>query len=188
LSAGQGYGFGYRLWVGFNDFTLAHYPRESIDESTALAHEMLSPSERAEVDRLDGRDRDQWFLRRALGFIASHPRRAIEYATVKVITGFSPVLSPGSGSWWRRLFYTVSYTPILALGITGVILSRAHWRELSLIGLLVASFIVVTVTAHAHTSHRSYLDVYLAILASYTLVLGWSTFLARRRPAVARGA
>lgn len=164
--------------------SLGDYAEESIDRSTEAAYEALTASERAALGSLAVRERDGWFMQRALGFMASHPRTAIEYATVKVITGFSPALSPGTGSWWRRLFYTASYTPILALAITGAILPRAKWRQRSVAGLLVASFVAVTVTTHAHTSHRSYLDIYLAILASYALVLGWSTFLGRRRAAL----
>lgn len=185
LSGGEGFGVGYRLWVGYNDFTLVHYPWDTIDKSTALAYEALSPSERAELDRLDDGGRERWFMRRALGFIASHPTLVLEYAVVKVVAAFGPVLSPATGGSWRAAIYTASYLPILVLAFAGAVLARDRWRSLCVVYLMVASFLIVAISAHAHTSHRSYLDVYLVILASYALLTGWSTALRRPVPASA---
>jgi hypothetical protein len=42
-------------------------------------------------------------------------------------------------------------------------------REVTLILLMFASFIAVTAVFWAHTSHRSYLDVYLAIFTASAL-------------------
>jgi nitrate/nitrite transporter NarK len=38
--------------------------------------------------------------------------------------------------------------------------------------LLVASFVVVAITAQARTSQRGHVNVYLAILVSHTILLG----------------
>jgi hypothetical protein len=187
LSAGEGFGLGFHLWAGFNEFTLAHYPWESIDKSTALAYERLSLSERAELESLDERSRGRWFMRRALDFMRRYPMEAAKYTVVKIFAGIGPVLSPATGPWWRVAVHAASYAPLLLLAIAGAVLARGKWRELCLIYLLAASFLLVAVAVMAHTSHRSYLDVYIAILASYAIVNGrqrWRRlpFPVRRRP------
>jgi 4-amino-4-deoxy-L-arabinose transferase-like glycosyltransferase len=173
LSTGVGFGLGYRMWVGFNESTLAYYPWDSIDRSTALALERLSPADHAELDRLDELSADGWFMRRALSFIEAHPAQAGKYALMKVVAAFGPVLSPATGPWWRVGFHAVSYAPLVLLAVVGGVLARGRSRELSLVYLLAASFLPAAILAHAHTSHRSYLDVYVAILASYAVVTGW---------------
>jgi hypothetical protein len=55
--------------------TLVHYPY-TIDKSSALAHEAISPAERAELERLDEGGRERWFMRRAVAFIAKRPAAA----------------------------------------------------------------------------------------------------------------
>jgi hypothetical protein len=177
LSAGGGFGLGYRMWVGHNDFTLVGYPWISIDESTPQAFGALSPSESAELEALNERDRDRWFMRRAVDFIARDPARALKYEVVKIFAAFSPVLSPTTGPWWRSAMYAASYTPMLLLAVAGAVVARARWRTLYLIYALVASFVMVVIMTHAHTSHRSYLDVYFAILASHAVLVGYSTAL-----------
>jgi hypothetical protein len=182
FTTGEGFGPGFRLWVGYNEFTLTHYPWDSIDKSTAAAYEALSSAERAELSRLGELESDQWFLQRALAFIEQHPATALKYAVIKVLAGFSPIISPTVGNWLRAVLYTISYLPLLVLAIVGGILTWKRWRTLSIFYLLFLSFIGVSVVAHAHTSHRSYLDVYLMILAAHALVwlLSKSTHAARR--------
>jgi 4-amino-4-deoxy-L-arabinose transferase-like glycosyltransferase len=182
FTTGEGFGPGFHLWAGYNEFTLTHYPWDSIDKSVAAAYEALSSAERAELSRLGELDSDHWFFQRALAFIKQNPATALKYAVIKVIAGFSPIISPTVGNWLRAVLYTISYLPILVLAIVGGILTWKRWRTLSIFYLLFLSFIGVTVVAHAHTSHRSYLDVYLMILASHALVwlLPKSTHAARR--------
>jgi len=69
---------------------------------------------------------------------------------------------------------------IAALAPVGSILARDRWRTVCLVCLLVASFVVVAINTHAHNSHRSYLDVYLAMLASYPVVVGGPRVLRHR--------
>jgi hypothetical protein len=182
FTTGEGFGPGFRLWVGYNELTLSHYPWDTIDKSTASAYEALSTAEQAELSRLGEVERDRWFLWRALEFIQKNPATAPKYAAVKVFVGFSPVISPTVGSWLRAVLYTISYLPLLVLAIMGGVLARNRWQTISLFYLPVLAFIGVTIVAHAHTSHRSYLDVYVMILASHALVwlLQNSTHTARR--------
>lgn len=159
---------GLRVWIGNNPVTLSHYPWESIDLSTRAALAVFSDSEQAEVVGLGERDLDRWFLRRALAFAVNEPLRTAWYAVVKVVAAFGPFKSPLDGSWHRSLLYTASYVPVALLAVYGVVTGVARGPVVSLLGLLIVAFLAVVLPTHAHTSHRSYLDVYLAILAAWT--------------------
>ena len=110
------------------------------------------------------RGRERWFMR----YASASSGVTLRWRS-SIPAGFSPVLSPMIGAWSRTAIYTASYSPILALAVASGILARARWRSLCMIYLLATSFVIVAVTVHAHTSQRSYLDVYLAILASYAI-------------------
>jgi apolipoprotein N-acyltransferase len=61
--------------------------------------------------------------------------------------------------------YAIFYVPISVLGLLGFFLGRCN-RGVILIGMLFIAFMAVTAVFWAHTSHRSYLDVYLIVLAA----------------------
>ncbi|MBC7899626.1 MAG: hypothetical protein H7070_06185, partial [Saprospiraceae bacterium] len=84
---------------------------------------------------------------------------------IKVATGFSWIFSPRDSSL-KQAVYFLSYFPILILGILGAISTRKRWRELMPVYLLFLSFIAGTAIYWAHTSHRSFLDVYLILFAA----------------------
>src|SRR5262249_26255737 len=70
--------------------------------------------------------------------------------------------------------YSIAYVPVAILGIIGMFLARRR-REVILIGLLFIGFICVTSVFWAHTSHRSYLDVYWIVFASSVLERLWGS-------------
>ena len=79
-------------------------------------------------------------------------------------------LSKRAGQWLIgvEIALALSYGPVLALAILGGILARRQVDLLAPIYLLALSFALVTAVFWAHTSHRSYLDVYMQVLAPYT--------------------
>jgi hypothetical protein len=82
----------------------------------------------------------------------------------KVEAAFSWRLSPFSEPL-AQAAYSISYVPVAILGLVGMFLARGR-REVILIAMLFMAFICVTVVFWAHTSHRSYLDVYLIVFAA----------------------
>jgi len=66
----------------------------------------------------------------------------------------------------------VSYVPVAGLGLVGMFLARR--REAVLIGMLFLSFVCVTAVFWAHTSHRSYLDVYWMVFAASVIERSWT--------------
>lgn len=165
-------GAGFRAWIGHNDATLSHYPWESIDRSTEEAFDRMSHGDRSALAGLGELERDRWFLRRAVAFVVADPTRFLRYSAVKVFAAFGPFRSPLGRSRLENVVYTLSYLSVAALAVIG--LSAAAARDLvELVALLAAGFVVVAVAAHAHTSHRSYLDVHLVVLAAAAVTRGW---------------
>ena len=161
---------GRQVWNANNAKTFSHYPEESIDRSAGEAFDALSPVEERELEAMSTNEiaESDWFLRKGLAYIRAHRLETLERAGRKLAAGFSwrfnPVREPVV-----QAAYLASYGPVSILGAIGMFLTRRRWRELGPIYLLFLNFAAVTAVFWAHTSHRSYLDVYLIIFAAYTL-------------------
>ena len=174
-SARLGTETGYELWRGNNPRTFSYYPIRSIDLETPAAFAALSGQDQAELNALGSNEalRDGWFARRGLRFIREHPWLTAVNGLRKIIAAFSWLPSPRR-TLWPTLIQLVSYGPIMILGLLGMLMNgRRSWREHSVIYSLFLSFMVVTALFFAHTSHRSYLDVYWIAFAGYVLAR-WS--------------
>ena len=160
---------GRALWIGNNPQTFSFYPYQSIDRSTAAAAEKLSAEDNAELERLsaDEIQTSRWFQEKGLGFIREHPALTLQAFLRKLIAGFSWKLNPLREplAQWS---YAAFYIPVSILGAVGIFLALGR-RETLLIVMAFVSFIGVTGVFWAHTSHRSYLDVYLTIFAASLL-------------------
>jgi hypothetical protein len=84
-----------------------------------------------------------------------------------VEAGFSPQLNPIREPL-AQAAYALGYVPVAVLGIAGMVLARQK-NGVILIGMLFIAFMCVTAVFWAHTSHRSYLDVYLIVFAASTV-------------------
>jgi 4-amino-4-deoxy-L-arabinose transferase-like glycosyltransferase len=166
---------GFQFWAAHNPQTFSHYPAGSIDRSVGVAFEALSGNELARSD---------WYLQRGLDYVQQNPDIALAAAVRKVTAGFSWILNPRKGPF-VQIIYALSYAPIFILGILGMLLARQGWREHSLVYLLFLTFIVVSAIFWAHTSHRTYLDVYLIVFSAFAAqrVLEFGTrYVQHRRP------
>jgi 4-amino-4-deoxy-L-arabinose transferase-like glycosyltransferase len=165
---------GVNLWVGNNAYTFSHYPGVSIDRSRDEALRMMSPADRAELQKLGSgtRAQDDWFAHRAVSFIRANPELFARGAVRKVEAAFSWRLNP-----WReplaQAVYAAGYVPVALLGTAGMILA-ARRRATVLIAMLFIAFIAVTAAFWAHTSHRTYLDVYLIVFAASVVERLWA--------------
>jgi 4-amino-4-deoxy-L-arabinose transferase-like glycosyltransferase len=166
---------GPALWVGNNPDTFSHYPAGSIDRSRDEAWRNLSAADRAE---LAGRANDEiatsnWYAHRALEFMRANPSVVVKGALQKIEAGFSWRLNP----YRERLpevAYFVGYVPVAILGILGMVLARERPATI-LIAMLFLAFIVVTAIFWAHTSHRTYLDVYWIVFAASVIERFWAS-------------
>lgn len=146
------------------------YPAESIDHGALAAYAALPPEQQTELDRLSGdaaatSDR---YRQRAIAFMREDPWRTVQYAARKLEAAFSWTFNPYRGRL-AQAAYAASYVPIALLGITGMVLARRR-PETMLIAMLYLAFIAVSAVFFAHTSHRSYLDIYWIVFAAAVLV------------------
>lgn len=162
--------FGRQLWNANNAKTFSHYPTESIDRSEAEAFQALTPAERLELQEASANEirESDWFLKKGLDYIQVHPLGTLGAAGRKIAAGFSWSFNPRREPLVQAV-YLVSYGSIAILGLFGSVLTRRRWKEHSLIYLLFLTFVGVTSVFWAHTSHRSYLDVYLIVFSAYVV-------------------
>jgi 4-amino-4-deoxy-L-arabinose transferase-like glycosyltransferase len=157
---------GRALWMGNNAETFSRYPKESIDRSTDEAISNFTEEDWAQLKRVQGDEiaTSNWFARRALTYVRANPSVILQGAFKKLEAGFSWILNPIRAPL-AQFSYAIAYVPIVILGSIGII--SMYWRrEVILIEMLFLAFMCVTVVFWAHTSHRSYLDVYLIVFAA----------------------
>ncbi|MFQ5861551.1 MAG: ArnT family glycosyltransferase [Candidatus Brocadiales bacterium] len=158
------------LWQGNNPFVLSYYPWKSIDNSTGKALEALTTKDKKELLGLDELGKQRWYRQKAVKFMRENPVLTIKAAFIKAFAGMGWILSPQKDRPILNFIYTASYLPLLIFGIAGAILTRKTWREISIIYFLFVPFLLITMLFFAHTSSRVYLDIYLMVLAAFTLV------------------
>jgi 4-amino-4-deoxy-L-arabinose transferase-like glycosyltransferase len=165
---------GESLWVANNPWAMSHFPARSIDLSVGESYARLSPSERAAFEQVEHDDlaRNRLLQNWALGYIAEHPGLTVTNAIRKVWVPVSAQLSPARSAF-DRWSYAAIYAPLHLLAAIALWRHRVVWREHALMAALLLSFVVTTAVFWAHTSHKSYLDVFLFVYAG--AVLGRST-------------
>ncbi|MBI5892087.1 MAG: glycosyltransferase family 39 protein [Deltaproteobacteria bacterium] len=161
---------GTHLWWGQNPYLLSGYPYEHIDRMTEKAWAAIPDKEKEEYRRLSEVERDNWFKQKAVQFMKENPLLVLKGAFLKIYAAFGWRFSPQGSDWVKNVSYTITYLPILLLGIIGAFLAIDKWRELSIIYSLFFTFTVISAVFFAHTSHRVYLDIYLMILSSYAII------------------
>ena len=163
-------GSGYSFWAAHNPQTFSHYPVESMDGSVSAAFAAFTPVDWENLKSIKGNGaRDDWFLDRGRVYLAHQYMSEILIEAIrKVAAGFSWEMSPrkpGITQW----VYFFSYTPILLLGVTGMLRAWRGWRSHSLIYIQFLVFIAISAMMWAHTSYRTPLDVYLIVFAAAAL-------------------
>lgn len=161
---------GYVLWAGQNPYTLTGYPYENVDKMTAKAWAEISDEQRKYIWGLNELDRNRFFRQKAIEFMKENPSLVLKGAILKIYAAFGWRILPDSGNKIKNIGYTATYLPILLLGAIGAFLARDKWRKLSVIYGLFFIFAATASIFVAHTSHRIYLDIYLMMLSSYTVI------------------
>jgi 4-amino-4-deoxy-L-arabinose transferase-like glycosyltransferase len=174
---------GLTLWAGNNPYTFTQYPTRSIDLSVNIAIDNLGENERNEMQELskDEVAQNSWFIQKAINYIKGYPRESFVRSLQKVGAGFSWRQNPQSERF-AQMVYFLSYSPVLILGIAGALIARKDWRKHIIVYALFLSFISVTAIFFAHTSHRSYLDVYLLVFSAKAISTSYQFFKPRVAP------
>jgi hypothetical protein len=158
---------GFYLWVGNNPYTFSHYPKESIDRSQATAIVALSTQEIKELEARRSNEAvlDRWFWKKGLDYIREHPWRTLGNGFRKIVDAFGWLPSPRR-AFWPSLIQSISYGPVMILGLWGMWATRKRWREHSIFYAQFVAFAVVTALFFGHTSYRAYLDIYWIVFAA----------------------
>jgi hypothetical protein len=158
---------GFFLWLGNNPYTFSRYPAESIDRSQTIALAALSLDDKKEWEARKPNEAtiDQWFLEKGLDYIREHPWRTLGNSFRKIVDAFGWLPSPRRG-FWPNLVQSLSYGPIMVLGLWGMWVGRMHWREHSIFYAQLFLFAAVTAVFFGHTNYRAYLDVYWIVFAA----------------------
>jgi 4-amino-4-deoxy-L-arabinose transferase-like glycosyltransferase len=164
---------GFFLWLGNNPYTFSRYPQESIDHSQAVALAALSAQEGGELEARQHNEAlvDEWFRKKALDHMRSHPQQILENSLRKLAAAFGWLPSPHR-SFWPSLAHVLSYGPVMTLGLWGMWASRTHWHEHSIFYAQFVAFAAVTAVFFGHTSYRAYLDVFWIVFAA-GLLAAW---------------
>jgi 4-amino-4-deoxy-L-arabinose transferase-like glycosyltransferase len=166
---------GFALWTSNQRLTFDYFPEQSIDEAHIPEWNDLKPAERAEFNALpddpQGIFQGRWYWNKGMSFILANPGLTLRRDLRKIWIAFSPRFSPAKSRAFEALYF-VSYFPVLVLAVVGIWRSRARWRELGYIYVLIATFALGSAVLWAHTSHRMYVEPYLMILAAGALPYG----------------
>ena len=153
------------VWDAHNDDTFVYYPAIGIDNVEWNAWKKLPLEEQSRIQAMAEIPQSDYFQAKGFDYIKTHPGLTIYQGLLKIKTAFSWMLSP-SDTWLKQIVYFVSYFPILILGLWGMFRSRDKWRELVPIYAMFIGFIVISAFFWSHTSHRTFLDVYLILFSS----------------------
>jgi 4-amino-4-deoxy-L-arabinose transferase-like glycosyltransferase len=161
---------GESLWIGNNDQTFSYFPLRSIDLSAQEAFDRLGPAERSALDGLEGRDveRDRLLAGWGRQYMAAHPFETVRNGWRKLWVATSGQLSPARGLV-TDVGYALVYAPVHLLAAVGLWRSRRGWHTHSLLYLVFLAFAITTTVFWAHTSQKSYLDVFLFVYAASIL-------------------
>jgi hypothetical protein len=111
---------------------------------------------------------DGWFERQALDYMRAHPWLTFVNGLRKIGATFDWLPTPRR-SRAQSVLHFISFGPVMLLGLWGMWLRRANWRDNSLIYLLFGQFLLVTAVYFGQTNHRVFLDEYFIVFAAGTI-------------------
>lgn len=163
--------FGLSLWLANNPLTTAFLPDRSIDLLTPQAWSLISRDQRRALSQLGDSAvaTDRFFANMAMDYIEGHPGQIAAGVFRKIVYSFTGWLSPAR-EWPVQMAYFAIFAPLNVLGLMGM------WRRCRsgsghvLVMLLVLTFTVTTAVFWSHTSHRSFLHVFLIVYAASEVV------------------
>jgi 4-amino-4-deoxy-L-arabinose transferase-like glycosyltransferase len=176
---------GMSFCVSHNSSTFDFYPyRGTIDQSWAAYHDKLPEELRPQRDAVlsDEFKAADWYRQQALTYIRQHPLETIRRGLVKILVNFAGILSPMADPV-KNWTYFISFWGLTLLALAGLYELRGTSFSTVFWGLMVAQA-TFSFVYYAHTSHRSYLDPFLAVPAGIGLlkVVHWLNNRSSRKP------
>ena len=159
--------FGLSLWLANNPETTAFLPGRSIDLVEEPAWLRLQEYDRESITALSDSAvaEDRYYARLAIDYIADHPWTTLSSALRKVALSFAGWMSPAR-DWPVQIGYLVIFGPLHVIGLAGLWRQRYAGSHHLLVTLLVIAFAITTAAFWAHTSHGSFLHVFMFVYAA----------------------
>ncbi len=162
---------GAALFVGNHPLTFSAFPVGTIDESRVNILASLNAEENAELAKLQGDEvaTSDWYRAHAIRNIAADPVAFVFGGFRKLWAAFGPLPTPRHGLR-GSIAYAAGWVLFFALALAGTWQRRHVWRDDLLLHAHMLTFCAITALFWAQTSHRSYLDPYLAVFAAVALL------------------
>lgn len=158
---------GVSLWVANNPWTFSHFPERSIDLSVRESYARLNATDHQTLAAFsdDVVAYDRQLGRWGMDFIRQHPADALRGAARKLWVVVAAQYSPARGLLVQTGYFAI-FAAVHVMAAIGLWQSRRRWREHAVVYALFLSFLLTTAVFWAHTSHKSYLDVFLFMYAA----------------------
>jgi hypothetical protein len=172
-------GGGRSYWIGTGEPFLRGFPETSVDIAERQLWRRLPRDERERLRAMNEVELDDALRALAREDLDGHPGRMRTLVVTKAGAAFSPVMNPRDERddldrrWgrWKRLVYSLSYGPLLLLGLLGMVkLLVRRFPAATLLLLQYVAFLAFSVLFWAHSRHRYFLDELLAVAAASLFV------------------
>lgn len=150
---------GVSLWAANGPWTMRRLPDQSIDLVVHDAIATLTPDQRDQVLRLEGKDvaLDRWYRSLAWTNVLAHPGTVLRGALVKAAVPVVGYLSPAR-SGLVQVGYAIIYLPIHCLAAVALWRLRRIQPHPVVPVVTVFAFLLTSGVYWAHTSHAALLD------------------------------
>ncbi|KAB2880347.1 glycosyltransferase family 39 protein [bacterium] len=152
---------GRTIWTGNNQFTYdpSIFPDLSVDK---IERRMFSLIPKADVEELKHKntvEQDRYFMENAIKFIREHPLDFAKSLYYKNLGLFGFTYNPKTeytadkNSQLRQWIHTLSYVPLLLLGLIGLGVNIGKRNHSFIFILLIISFVLISWLFWSHTRH-----------------------------------
>lgn len=165
----------HNLYMGNNSLT-----QEYLQRGVSLDDIWQDPRLPKAPAQLSQPAQEVWYRRQILEFMGQRPLAYLQLLGTKFLTFWSFFLYPSpepninpTVRLIRNLTYTLSYLPLLVLGLAGIGFSFAQRAETRLVALICVAYTLVHVLVWGSTRLRMPLDALLAVFAAEALLQLW---------------
>jgi 4-amino-4-deoxy-L-arabinose transferase-like glycosyltransferase len=172
---------GYSLWAGNNPLVDGCYiSAEYTPEGKAYIE---SHGLTEQLERADPAERDRIFRTLALTWMRENPGKFLLLCLKKLNNSFG--LFPRAAIFERdpraAVVHLLTYGPVAAFALAGIIATRRRWRDFSLLYLAILSYVVSVVLFFGTPRYTILIIPFLVVFASYPMALCFDRLTRRPR-------
>ncbi len=112
---------------------------------------------------------DRYFYSKAIEFIRENPERFLKLTGEKMVNMWRPYIS--DSRWPAKIGMSVTYLPVIFLGIAGMALSARQWPAFWPIYLLIGYLVIIHAFTISHIRYRFPIMPFIMIFGGYAAAL-----------------